>query len=347
MKRIVSTLAWKKTYLEIIDQTQLPLREKYLRLKTIDDVWGAIRFLKIRGAPAIGLAAAYGLLLAAKQFRGKPEEFIQYLSKKTLYLRECRPTARNLFYGLERVLKTAENSGDVLTAISRMERECARLVKEDLICSHRIGTHGLALIKNGMRILTHCNAGALATAGGGTALALFYAAKSAGREILVYVDETRPVLQGARLTCWELMKAEISHILICDNMAGYLMAQKKVDAVVVGADRICRNGDTANKIGTYPLAVLARYHRIPFYIAAPISTIDFSLENGGQIPIEERAAREIIQCGNSAIAPKSTRVYNPSFDVTPGTLITSFITEKGVLSLSEFKTFVRAHKTRR
>ncbi len=338
MKQIIRTLSWEKDKLEIIDQTRLPENEEYIKLCTVEDVFEAIRTLKIRGAPAIGIAAAYGILLAAKKAKIKDKKnFFEILEKSSQYMNSCRPTAYNLFYAVKRLNDIALKNSHLLVKeiIRRMELECQKIFNEDIQSSISIARYGNTLIKSGMRILTHCNAGALATSGIGTALAPVYLAARKHKRIEVFVDETRPVLQGARLTMWELKKANIKCTLICDNMAGFLMQQKRIDMVITGADRIASNGDTANKIGTYSIAVLAKFHRIPFYIAAPLSSFDFSKPSGDRIPVEQRDRKEITCIKGVSIAPENINVYNPSFDITPGRLITGFITEKGIFACEE------------
>ena len=333
--RTLPTITWKGSFLEIIDQSLLPECFTFLNLYSIEEVWDAIHALKVRGAPAIGIAGAFGMVLAAhrkKEFSS--EDFFCAMKESAIYIKKCRPTAVNLSYGVDRVYNRAcsmkeSRISDILFA---MEEEAMKIFEEDLSACRKIGEYGDTLISSGMNILTHCNAGALATSGEGTALSpLFYACRT-GKKIHVYVDETRPVLQGSRLTAWELSHAGIPYTLICDNMAGFLMKKNLVDMVITGADRICANGDTANKIGTYALAVLARAHKIPFYIAAPCSTLDSSLSDGSLIPIEERSRNELLYIGNQIIAPKKASVWNPAFDITPSDFITAFITEEGIFS---------------
>ncbi|MCM8764702.1 MAG: S-methyl-5-thioribose-1-phosphate isomerase [Candidatus Omnitrophica bacterium] len=333
MKQIIKTLSWKKGFLEIIDQSALPGREKYIKLHTIEDVYDAIKTLKIRGAPAIGLAASFGLLLAAKRsMRKNKKEFLGAIEESIEYIKNCRPTAYNLFYGVKRLQTVLEENQELSSKeiVEKLEYECMKMFLQDLESCAAIANHGEKLIENNMRILTHCNAGALATGGIGTALAPIFLAAQKGKNIVVYVDETRPVLQGARLTMWELKKAGIKSILICDNMAGFLMQQGKIDLVITGADRIARNGDTANKIGTYSVAICAAFHKIPFYIAAPVSTFDFYMPNGNSIPIEQRDKEEVECIMGKRIAPYEIDCYNPAFDITPSCLITGFITEHGI-----------------
>lgn len=347
MEQIIKTLVWNKNVLEIIDQTLLPQTERYIKLRTIEEVYDAIKTLKIRGAPAIGLAASFGLLLAAKKAKGKnKKEFLTSMKNAIDYLRNCRPTAYNLFYGVKRLQAVIEECSNLSSEkiVERMEQECLKMFQEDIESCSAIARYGESLIKNNMSILTHCNAGALATSGIGTALAPIFLAAKKGKKITVYVDETRPVLQGARLTMWELKKANIKSVLICDNMAGFLMQQGKIDMVITGADRIAKNGDTANKIGTYSVAVLANFHKIPFYIAAPLSSFDFSISDGSKIPIENRDSKEIEFFGGKRIAPEGIKVYNPAFDVTPSFLIKGFITEKGIFKPEELEYLTQEKK---
>ncbi|MCK4244898.1 MAG: S-methyl-5-thioribose-1-phosphate isomerase [Candidatus Omnitrophica bacterium] len=352
---MIKTVSWSKGKVRIIDQTQLPAKLIYLDLSTLKEIGEAISSLKVRGAPAIGLTAALGVALQMKlssaknyrEFRKEVEETIKYLSTR-------RPTAVNLFWGLKRMGKTlvrCKPVGDRIhptrgldksspykgsSYINRLKKvllnEALLIIRQDDEICGEIGRYGASLIKDNCHILTHCNAGGLATAGFGTALGAIFTAKEEGKKIRVYVDETRPLLQGARLTTWELKKYKIETILICDNMAGLIMKQKKIDLVIVGADRIAANGDTANKIGTYSLAILARAHKIPFYVAAPSSTFDLKIKSGEKIPIEERAEKEVSEPFGKRIAAKGTKVYNPAFDVTPAQFITAIITEKGVIS---------------
>lgn len=334
VKPIINTLWWKKGRLYIIDQRYLPERAKIVELKNIQDVWASIRNLSIRGAPAIGCVSAYGIALSALRLHiHDKEKFLRIIQKDIDYLATARPTAYNLFFALSRMEKILkENREKSIKEIKKnLLKEAESIYREDLECCYRIGINGANLIKDGMNILTHCNAGGLATSGFGTALAIFFVARRQKKRFHIFVDETRPVLQGARLTAWELKKAGISYTLICDNMAGYLMCQGKIDMVITGADRIARNGDTANKIGTYSLAVLARYHKVDFYIAAPFSTFDLSIKDGKSIPVEEREPDEVRRIKGELIAPYDAPVYNPAFDITPGTLIKGFITENGII----------------
>lgn len=335
MRPVIKTLWWDRGNLWIIDQRLLPEREKNLALRNVQEVWSAIHNMAIRGAPAIGCVAAYGIALSAMNAKTKnPAEFRKNIEDDIKYLATSRPTAYNLFFVLDRMKKVLEESADipVENLRKRIIAEADAIYREDLECCYKIGLNGASLIKNGMNILTHCNAGGLATSGLGTALSAFFVAKKERKRFHVFVDETRPVLQGARLTAWELKRTGIPYTLICDNMAGYLMRQGKIDLVITGADRIAVNGDTANKIGTYSLAVLAEYHKIDFYIAAPCSTFDPKIKTGREIPIEERDAGEVRTIKGIGISPADAPVYNPAFDITPAGLIRGFITENGIIS---------------
>ena len=329
---MIETIRWKNNRVELIDQRLLPAKFKYIYCRTAEDIWAAIRDLAVRGAPAIGLAGAYGAYLGMRKSKaGTYTSFRKELEKTLKYLEGSRPTARNLFWALERIRDTAEKNKDKKPEVLKkiILDEAHSILEEDKKICRNIGRSGAGLIPKGARVLTHCNAGALATADYGTALGVIFAAKNKIKR--VYADETRPVLQGARLSVWELMRAGIRTTLICDNMAAYLMGCGKVDVVIVGADRIAANGDTANKIGTYSLAIAASYHKIPFYVAAPISTFDLSLKNGSGIPIEERDPREVRIIGHECITVKDVDVRNPAFDVTPAELITAIMTERGVI----------------
>ncbi|HNV86134.1 MAG TPA: S-methyl-5-thioribose-1-phosphate isomerase [Candidatus Omnitrophota bacterium] len=334
MKRRFETLRWKKNYLELLDQTKLPAKVIYLRCRTEDDVWRAIRTMKVRGAPAIGVAAAYGAALGAERIKAPDRKrFLQRFSRLICKLASARPTARNLFSALEQVERAVRKSSAVyvedLKKVVRCEAE--RFDRKDRCLCEAIGRFGEKLFKSGDTVLTHCNAGALATAGIGTALGVLYTAAKRGKKLKVFADETRPFLQGARLTAWELQANGLDVTLICDNMAGFVMRNGLIDKVIVGADRIARNGDTANKIGTYMVAELARKNRIPFYVAAPTTTFDFSLKDGRGIEIEIRSGGEVYSAFDGGIAPRGVKIYNPAFDVTPHELISGIITEKGVV----------------
>ena len=328
------TIEWKGDYIRILDQRRLPEEIRYLHCKTLLSVIHAIRSMAIRGAPALGVAASMGIALAAQKIKSnRPEEFKKEMKEVCIRMEQTRPTAKNLFWAIQRMNKilTLIDRYGVEQTRRRLVEEALKIEREDMEVNRRIGEHGKRLIKDGDGILTHCNAGALATAGYGTALGVIYAAWNDGKKFQVYVDETRPLLQGARLTAWELIQEKIPVTVITDNMAGVLMAQGKISLVIVGADRIARNGDSANKIGTYSLAVLSRWHRIPFYIAAPISTIDLNCKSGKEIPIEERPRKEITHMAGKRIMPPKVMVWNPGFDVTPHTLIDGIITEEGIL----------------
>jgi len=333
------TLQWEGGVdgeLLLIDQTRLPLELRYCRCTSVGEVWEAIKQLRVRGAPAIGIAAAYGVVIGLQQARMDDAcSFAQSLDSVIAYLRTSRPTAVNLFWALQRM---SDRARALLGTVSPDEiraallEEARALHEEDRLVCRAIGRHGAPLLKDGMGVLTHCNAGALATSEYGTALAVLYSAQDEGKQLRIYVDETRPLLQGARLTTWELIQRGFDTTLICDSMAAQVMREGRIDAVITGADRIAANGDTANKIGTYGVALLAKAHTIPFYVAAPSSTFDLSLASGDQIPIEERPASEIT-CGlGKQTAPDSVKVYNPAFDVTPAGLVAGLITERGVIS---------------
>lgn len=329
-----STLRWRDDALELIDQRVLPDRETYLRYVDARGVAGAIRDMVVRGAPAIGCAAAYGVALEGQRHAGATRaDFDAAMATAFATLAASRPTAVNLFWALS-AMKSRLNScaGAGVPETARTLLACAHAICEDDVKLNRaMGTHGAALLGDAARVLTHCNAGALATAGHGTALGVIRSAVEAGKRIEVYADETRPFLQGARLTAWELKKDAIPVTLLADNAAGFMMSRGRVDAVIVGADRVAANGDVANKIGTYPLAVLANRHGIPFYVACPLSTIDVSVAQGADIPIEERSADEVLGYRGTRWAPEGVAVANPVFDVTPAELVTALITEAGVV----------------
>lgn len=330
----VPTIEWQDKKVKIIDQTKLPHKLEHLICDRIEVLWEAIKSLRVRGAPALGIAGAMGVFLGIKDSRAQTfEKFLKDLEKTIDYLGTSRPTAVNLFWGLKRMRKTALLHRDkpVPRIKSILFQETLKIIEEDKETCRKIGFYGAKLLRDGDTVLTHCNAGGLATADYGTALGVLFWAREQGKRITVFADETRPLLQGARLTTWELMKAGIEVILICDNMAATVMKEGKINCILVGADRVAANGDTANKIGTYNLAILARAHRIPFYIACPFSTIDFHISRGSQIPIEERSPQEITSPFGQRIAPRGVKVYNPAFDVTPARLITAFITERGII----------------
>lgn len=328
------TIEWRDNAVIMLDQTVLPVEERYNRYTDYSSVAEAIKGMVVRGAPAIGVAAAMGVALGAREIVADTQEsFFRQLENVCDQLARTRPTAVNLFWGIERMKQAAEAcKGQPLDAIrAALQAEAIAIEEEDLQICKAIGRNGAELIPHGATVLTHCNAGGLATAGYGTALGVIRAAHGAGKRIQVFADETRPWLQGARLTTWELMKDDIPVTLITDNMAGFFMAQGEITCCVVGADRIAANGDTANKIGTFSVAVLAREHGIPFYVAAPVSTLDLSLADGSQIPIEERPTTEVTHVRGLPIAPEGVRVRNPSFDVTPAKYISAIITERGVV----------------
>ena len=330
--------------MEIIDQTLLPTEFKFIPLTTVEDVWEAIKTLRVRGAPAIGVAAAMGIVAAIQRAGDDEADVLESVRRAADYLATSRPTAVNLFWALDRMKRAAQQyrgkGGWEIKEALLAEAKAIR--DEDAAMCRRIGDNGAHLITEGCGVLTHCNAGSLATAEYGTALAPLYRAHEMGRHFRVYADETRPLLQGARLTMWELQQAGIDCTLICDNMAAVVMRQGKVDLVIVGADRIAANGDTANKIGTYGVAVLAAHHKIPFYVAAPSSTFDLSLKSGAAIPIEERGADEVTHGFGRPTAPAGAKVYCPAFDVTPAELIAGLITERGVIERPNRKAIAKA-----
>jgi methylthioribose-1-phosphate isomerase len=334
--KMIKTVEWTDEGVRMIDQRILPTEEKYLMLRSYEEVAEAIKKMVVRGAPAIGVSAAMGLALGAKQSVGTSVADLEFdFDYMCEVMAGTRPTAVNLFWAIER-MRTVFNRAkaqtqDVEEIKQILVAEAQAVYKEDLESNRSMGRFGGELIEDGSTILTHCNAGALAAAGDyGTALGVIRGARDAGKRVAVIADETRPFLQGARLTAWELHKDEIPVTLITDNMAGHVMKQGQVDAVVVGADRIAANGDTANKIGTYMVAVLARQHDIPFYVAAPVSTVDLNSTTGEDIPIEERDAREVTHLREQRLAPEGIEVQNPAFDVTPNELITAIITDRGV-----------------
>jgi methylthioribose-1-phosphate isomerase len=317
----------------LLDQTQLPGKLVYNTYTDYRDIIGAIKRLEVRGAPAIGIAAAYALGLAVEEIRTDDvRELLDQLRRSAAEIRAARPTAVNLAWAVDRVLKVVEAHAELSAEALRTAvwKEGDEILAEDERMCDAIGRYGAELLKDNARVLTHCNAGALATGGIGTALAVIYKAHEAGKKISVYADETRPLLQGARLTCWELRQNDIDVTLLTDNMAGYLMARGMVDAVITGADRITKNGDVANKIGTYSVAILARQHGIPFYVAAPESTFDKSLESGKDINVEERAPEEVTDGFGRRTAPEGIRVFSPAFDITPAELVSAYITDTGV-----------------
>lgn len=318
----------------MIDQRALPMRMEYRRYDDAEGVAQAIRTMVVRGAPAIGCAAAYGVALAALRLMSRERaEFLEGLEQAFKLLGASRPTAVNLSWALARQRRLCETlaAEEPRTIANALLAEAHAIRDQDIATNRRMGAYGAALVPDGARVLTHCNAGALATAGHGTALGVIRSAAESGKQVSVLADETRPFLQGARLTCWELMQDRIPVTLIADGAAAMLMSRGEVDLVIVGADRVAANGDTANKVGTYPLAALAQRHGIPFYVACPLSTIDLSLDHGGLIPIEERGSEEVTGFGATRWAPEGVRVRNPAFDVTPAQLVTALITERGVV----------------
>ena len=329
----VETMKWRDGALVLIDQTRLPTDLVHITCREVDQVARAIKELSVRGAPAIGIAAAYGTVIGAQQavscdaqvFRQQVEETMETLGR-------TRPTAVNLFWALGHMRQVLDDSHDLSNeaVCQRLLDTATRIFEEDRRICRQMGRHGASLLADGDTVITHCNAGGLATADYGTALGVIYAAQEQGKHITVFADETRPLLQGSRLTAWELMQSGVDVTVICDNMAASVMRREDISCAIVGADRIAGNGDTANKIGTYGLAILAREHNVPFYVAAPLSTIDASLSSGDQIPIEERAPEEICRGFGTPTAPDGVQVYNPAFDVTPHGMVTAIITERGV-----------------
>jgi methylthioribose-1-phosphate isomerase len=327
------TMAWEGDALLLLDQRVLPAVESMQRFTEPVGVADAIRTMVVRGAPAIGVAAAFGLVLAVHAARKKGRPWRRPFDEAAILLAGTRPTAVNLFWAIERMRKVAgELPDEAASAFLRLEREAVAIFDEDVAANRALGAHGAKLLPASANVLTHCNAGALATAGYGTALGVIRAAIAAGKKVHVYVDETRPFLQGARLTAWELTKDGIPCTLITDSMAGTLFAAGKVNAAIVGADRVAGNGDVANKVGTYTIGVLCKAHKVPLYVAAPLSTFDRSLRTGAQIPIEERDPSEVTHLMGKRVAPHGVSVYNPAFDVTPARYVSAIVTEKGVLT---------------
>jgi methylthioribose-1-phosphate isomerase len=330
---MIETIRWINSSIRIIDQSQLPEKEIYLYIKSVDELVESIKRLKIRGAPALGIAGAFGLVLTLQEsINENKKTLLEYIAEAAETIVSSRPTAVNLRWGVNRVLEKIRVSAsiDAQHLLDVARQEAKDILEEDIERCKAIGTLGSTLIQDGSTILTHCNAGGLATGGFGTALGVIVTAHMEQKKIKVIVDETRPVLQGSRLTAWELKKENIEYTVITDNMAGYLMSQKKINCVIVGADRIAINGDTANKIGTYTLAVLCEKHGIPLYVTAPTSTIDVSIKTGMDIPIEERDPDEVTHIQGNPVAPESSKVFNPAFDVTPAELITAIVTEKNI-----------------
>jgi len=344
----IRTVEWNNNSIKIIDQTKLPQRLGYIHIKDLKSLWKAIRSMQIRGAPALGAAAGLGTYLGIRYSRAKNfAQFARELDKVMRYIASSRPTARNLFWALERVGSAAvRNKKRPISIIKALIlKEAQKIINEDKTACRRIGRFGAKLIKNNDTVLTVCNAGILATIDYGTALGVIYRAKEEGKDIKVYACETRPLLQGARLTTWELEKKGIDVTLICDNMAATLMKQGKINKVITGADRIALNADTANKIGTYNLAVLSYYHKIPFYIAAPSSTFDLRIKTGREIPIENRDSKEVTGLFfKKPIAAEGIKVFNPAFDVTPNNLITAIITDKGIIRPPYKKNIIKIFK---
>ena len=330
---MIKTLEWTNAGVRFIDQTKLPTEEVYVTCKNYEEVAEAIRTMIVRGAPAIGVAAAMGVALGALQSQAASmPEFEREFDAICNVLAGTRPTAVNLFWAIRRMRGKFEQvrTLPIEKVKAELVAEAQRMLVEDIAANEAMGQHGAVLMPASGGVLTHCNAGALATAGYGTALGVIRAAVASGKQISVFADETRPFLQGSRLTAWELMKDSIPTTLIADNMAGAMMRLGKIDAVIVGADRIAANGDVANKIGTYSVAVLAREHGIPFYVAAPISTVDLNTPDGSKIPIEQRASTEVTHLAGKQIAPEDVKVENPAFDVTPNKYVAAIITERGV-----------------
>ncbi len=328
----VKTIEWKDDRVVMLDQRLLPHQEVYRVCRDYNEVAQAIRGMVIRGAPAIGVAAAMGVALGA--LKSSERNFDREFERAFLILSKTRPTAVNLFWALERMRKvyTANRKQGIETLKRLLKEEAVKIYREDIAANKQLGKYGASLLKNAKHVMTHCNAGALATAGYGTALGVIRALKESGKQFDVWVNETRPFLQGARLTAWELKKEKIPATLVTDNMAGYLMQKGRVDAVVVGCDRVAANGDVANKIGTYGIAVLAKRHGIPFYVAGPTSSIDLNCPSGKEIPIEQRDPKEVSHIFGRPLAPKGTKSFNPAFDVTSQDLVSAIITEKGVIS---------------
>ena len=328
----MKAIEWLGDRVKILDQTRLPQEEVYLELSSYQDIASAIAELKIRGAPAIGVAGAYGIALGALEIEAKSRaSFLKKLQAVSQTIVSTRPTARNLPRALERMQRASESGKNIEQIKKALIEEAIAIHTEEAEATLRLSQHGAKLIEDGFTILTHCNTGALATAGYGTALGIIQKAWERGKKLKVFATETRPLLQGARITAWELKQADIPFSLITDSMAGYFIKRREIDCVIVGADRIALNGDTANKIGTYTLAVLAKEHNIPFYVAAPLTTIDPSLASGKEIPIEQRSPEEVTRIQGVAIAPEGIDTQNPAFDITPHPYITAIITEGGII----------------
>ncbi|HSJ39300.1 MAG TPA: S-methyl-5-thioribose-1-phosphate isomerase [Planococcus sp. (in: firmicutes)] len=326
------SIQWINGQLIILDQQKLPHETEYIALNTLEDAYDAIVTMKVRGAPAIGITAAYGLALAAQKHDTETlEVFHHYVKKEAVYLASSRPTAVNLAWALGRLQQSIRSAQTVTAAKAQILAEAILIHEEDEEACRTIGGYALDLLEGRSKVMTICNAGSIATAKYGTALAPFHLGKELGRDFEVYACETRPVFQGARLTVWELQQAGVDVTLITDSMAAHTIGTKGIEAIIVGADRIAANGDTANKIGTLNLAILAAAYNIPFYVAAPVSTFDLQIPNGKNIPIEERSPEEVTHSAGQSIAPNGTKVYNPAFDVTPAQYITAIITEKGII----------------
>ena len=332
--RTIEWLGGLDGHVEMVDQTLLPAELKIVQIRDVAEMWDAIKQLKVRGAPAIGIAAGMGVVLATAGYHGDEAGLVAEIDRAGDYLISCRPTAVNLPWAVARMKRAAERrkGRGVAEIKDALLAEANAIRDQDAEMCHAIGHHGKDLIGDGQGVLTHCNAGSLATAEYGTALAVIYAAHEAGKRPHVYVDETRPLLQGARLTAWELGRAGVDATIICDNMAAQVMKEGRIDLVITGADRIAGNGDAANKIGTYGVAVLAKAHQIPFYVAAPSSTFDLSIPNGDAIPIEQRDPREVSFGFGRATAPEDSTIYNPAFDVTPAEMIAGIVTERGIIA---------------
>jgi methylthioribose-1-phosphate isomerase len=339
---MIDTIRWKEGCVELIDQTLLPSELVYKECRDVEVLAEAIESLRVRGAPAIGVAGAFGVALGAQEIREERRQaFLKELEKRIQRLAATRPTAVNLFWALDRMRGVIDQcpTENVEELKGRLLEEALKIQEEDKAICRKMGANGAELLQDGMTVLTHCNAGALATADYGTALGVIYAAQEQGKKIRVFADETRPLLQGARLTAWELMENGIETTLICDNMAAWVMSKGRIDCVIVGSDRIASNGDVANKIGTYGVAISAQAHGIPFYVVAPFSTIDMKLASGEDIPIEERKPEEVTSLAGRRTAPESVRVYNPAFDVTPYRYVAAIVSEKGVARAPYLETF--------
>ena len=327
----MNTIEWSDGKIRLLDQTKLPLEQTVLEIDDYRDLVEAIQSLRVRGAPALGVAAAYGIALAAQSIaEGNRDAFLASVAKASGEIVAARPTAVNMAWAAKRVLAVAKAQATIEGIRQALVEEACRIHREDIEVNRRIGAHGAALVPDRATVLTHCNAGSLATAGYGTALGVIRSAREAGKQVRVFATETRPLLQGARLTTWELLQDGFDVTLITDSMVGHFLASGEIDCAVVGADRIAMNGDVANKIGTLTAAVVAKEHGVPFYVAAPISTIDPATASGGDIPIEERSAREITAWGGVQTAPEGVSVANPAFDVTPSRYVSAIITEHGV-----------------